>query len=382
MTGRGAGSAGRHFAGRPRWWSSLGSAWLFVLVLVAAVPVAIVLATGSSSSHPAGPKSVVVASVPYWSFDTGTSLLVDNRQDVNELSPWIYGLNGDGQIVEQFPQGHSSAKGLKAMRELKKPLVPTIANVSGGGWSYQPFGSILHSPSRLQEHVNDIVSLVRDSDYAGVDIDYENLRGSDRSAFTGFLSTLAAALHKDGRTLSVAVFAKTTDVGYDQRNVAQDYAAIGRVADEVRLMGYDYHWTTSGPGPIGPVDWIRGVLKYATSQIPAHKIVLGVPFYGYDWVGHKGRTVTWNAATDLARQHGATVHFDATSQCPWFAYTAADGSKHTVWFENTASTSAKLRAAKQQGIRGVFLWMFGGPEGSTWAALRNAYPVDTEGLSS
>ena len=186
-------------------------------------------------------------------------------------------------------------------------------------------------------------------DYAGIDIDYEDLQASDRTAFTTFITQLAGALHVAGKMLSVDLFAKSSDRGYDQRNLAQDYQAIGRVADQVRLMGYDYHWASSGPGPVAPISWIRAVLSYAKTQIPAGKIILGVPLYGYDWSGGHGTPVSWLQAFQLSGRYGVRPQFDAASQSPWFAYTDAAGRRHVVWFENGPSTRPSSRRRKTPG---------------------------------
>jgi spore germination protein YaaH len=177
------------------------------------------------------------------------------------------------------------------------------------------------------------------------------------------------------------LFAKASDAGYAPRNVAQDYAAIGRVADQVRLMGYDYHWNSSPAGPIAPVSWIRAVLQYAKTQIPPSKIVLGVPLYGYDWVGDHGESVTWRQAVQLASEHHATIHYDTSSQAPWFAYTAV-GGRHTVWFENAQSSRAKFGLAQQAGIGGVYLWMYGNGEPSTWSVLHQVLPTAHSAIPS
>ena len=55
-----------------------------------------------------------------------------------------------------------------------------------------------------------IVALVQREHYAGIDIDYEDLRASDKNAFTAFITQLADALHAKGKVLSVDLFAKTT----------------------------------------------------------------------------------------------------------------------------------------------------------------------------
>jgi spore germination protein YaaH len=327
---------------------------------------------GSAPRH-----TLVVASMPYWNINHGTTVVLGHRQDVTEASPWLYGLSNSGQINTQYPprEAASVAAEIKRLRGAGKLIVPSIANITGGKWSYGSVGRMLHSPELMAAHVTAIVALVQRNQYAGIDLDYENLHAADRQAFSAFVTRLAHALHAKGKVLSVAVFAKTTKAGTDPRNVAQDYAAIGRAADQVRLMAYDYHWESSAPGPVAPISWVRAVLRYAKTQIPASKIILGVPLYGYDWVGHHGTGISWLEALRLSRQYHAAARYDPASQAPWFSYRDAAGHQHTVWFENAASSRAKFDAAQGAQIGGVYLWMYGYEDTGTWSALSHVLPT-------
>lgn len=327
--------------------------------------------------QPRPAPSLVVASVPYWNMSYGTASVLSNQDTFSEVSPWMYGLNSAGEIVPQYPPGQAGAidAQLARLRAAHVPLVPTLSNVVDGNWVYQPLVTrILYDPTVRARHVAAIVALVQRQRYAGIDIDYESLHASDRNAFTAFITQLAAALHAKGKVLSVDLFAKPDNRGYDQRNLAQDYHAIGAVADQVRLMGYEYHWATSAPGPVAPIGWIRAVLRYAKTQIPAKKIILGVPLFGYDWVDGHGTPVSWLQAFQLSKRYGVTPHFDDGSQSPWFGYTDSSGRRHVVWFENGPSTAAKFQAAESAGIGGVYLWVYGLEDSSIWTALRQGVP--------
>jgi spore germination protein YaaH len=345
------------------------------IVAIAATLAVVTRQSSGAEPVPAGP--VVVASMPYWNLHHGTTAVLADPGDVNEASPWIYGLDAKGGIVDQFSADqHAEVTGdVDRLREAGLRVVPTLANVVNGNFAYQPIAGILHDGNRTGDHIAAIVDLVDSNGYAGIDIDYEDLHAGDRQAFTDYVTRLAAALHAHGKLLSVALFAKASDAGYDQRNVAQDYAAIGRAADQVRLMGYDYHWESSPPGPIAPVTWIDSVLAYARTQIPADKIVLGIPMYGYDWVGNRGASVTWQQAVNLARHYHVPIGFDRSSQSPWFRYTDASGRRHEVWFENTASVTAKLAAARAVDAGGVYLWLYGTEDPGVWAALHQKFPL-------
>jgi spore germination protein len=361
----------RHRPGQRRRRGVSSYAWLIVIPAAICSVVLLVVATRSGP-----PPRLVVASLPYWNIGPGTEAVLANRNDVDEVSPWMYGLNSNGQIIPDSGIDRTALKAnLDRLRGAGLAIVPTLANINAqGNWTYPVVARVLHSPALAARQVAEIVSLVETNHYAGIDLDYENLRAGDRQAFTAFATSLASALHAKGKILSVALFAKTTNAGYAPRNVAQDYAAIGKVADQVRLMAYDYHWPTSPPGPIAPIGWIRDVIKYAKTQIPPSKIVLGIPEYGYDWSGGHATAIGWLQALRLSRQYHVRPRYDASTQSPWFSYTVK-GHKHVVWFENAESSQAKLDVARGSGIGGVYLWMYGYADPGTWSVLHKLLPV-------
>jgi spore germination protein YaaH len=356
---------------------------LWALWSGAALLVAAVVAVTLLMHFTTGASATAVASLPYWSFSGGTDTVLSHRQDFNEVSPWIYGLSGSGQIEIQYPPSQPQVMAdIGRIRAAGLRVVPTIANMSGGQWAYQPVARMLHDPALMNAHIASIVTLADKQNYAGIDIDYEGLHAGDREAFSTFITRLATALHAHGKILSVAVFAKTTDAGYGGQNVAQSYSVIGRAADQVRVMGYDYHWNTSPAGPIAPVGWVRSVLGYARTQIPPSKIILGIPLYGYDWVGDHGADLTWQQAVQLAAAHNAAVQYDSASQAPWFSYTDSAGRTHQVWFENPESSAAKFAIAKDAGIGGIFLWMYGDEAPATWPQLHHYLPLGSQPTAS
>ncbi|HEY4022077.1 MAG TPA: glycosyl hydrolase family 18 protein [Pseudonocardiaceae bacterium] len=352
-----------------------GGIWLGVLSL-GVVSVIVLLVSLQGSPAPL-PPPVVVVSTPYWNMQHATQTIIAQHGDVSEASPSIYAIDAAGDVTDQYAPSAAAATAanLAALHKAGVRLVPTIANVVNGGFTYQPLASILHDPARGAHNIAEILALVQQQNFAGIDVDYENLHGPDRQAFSDFIGKLADVLHAHGKTLSVTLFAKASDAGYDQRNIAQDYGAIGKVADEVRLMGYDYHWATSDPGPIAPVNWIQDVLRYAVSAIPPSKIILGVPMYGYDWVDGVGTPVAWLQAFRLATQYHATIRFDSASETPYFSYTDAKNQYHQVWFENAASATAKLDVARNSAIAGVYMWLYGYEDTNVWPALHQAFPV-------
>ena len=183
-------------------------------------------------------QSLVVASVPYWNIDYGTTSVLSNRHTFSEMSPWMYGLNRSGQIVPQYGPAQAATVDaqLARLRAARIPLVPTLANVVQGKWVYRPvLTSLLHNARLRARHVAAIVTLVQRQHYAGIDIDYEDLRAGDRSAFTAFITQLADALHANGKILSVQPFREA------------DQSWLRPAQHRARLSGY---WPGGRPGAV------------------------------------------------------------------------------------------------------------------------------------
>ena len=53
---------------------------------------------------------------------------------------------------------------------------------------------------------------------------------------------------------------------------------------------------------VAPLDKVRQVVEYALSQIPAEKLILGIPNYGYDWQLPYERGVTRLRRSEMCRQ--------------------------------------------------------------------------------
>jgi spore germination protein YaaH len=328
-----------------------------------------------------GPQ--VVASLPVWNLEGGSETITAHASSFTAASPSVYEVSPAGEIVlRPQPDGVSAADCFATLRERDVPIMPIISNTHEGAWEPQLIQTILHDPNLVQRHVDAIVTLVLEEEFAGIDIDYENLTADDRDVFSRFIAQLADALHAEDKILSVDVFAKESDEGYDARNLAQDYAALGRAADQVRLMAYDRHWQTSPAGPIAPLNWVRSVLSYAVSEIPKHKIVLGLPTYGYNWIEDNGQLVSWQQAYGLSQKLDVPVRWDPAAQSPWLTYQDEQGVRRTIWFENTFSITTKLELAQSYDIGGVFLWLVGDEDDGVWPVISdfaNGETVQVEG---
>lgn len=112
--------------------------------------------------------------------------------------------------------------------------------------------------------------------YHGVNLDFEGLGWRDddgklvtvKNNFTQFVTLLASELKKDNLSLTLTLHAPNSAYqGYD-------YQALGKQADRIIIMAYDY-----GTKP-EPVDLVIEAVERARSVVPSEKLVLGISIPG------------------------------------------------------------------------------------------------------
>ncbi len=206
--------------------------------------------------------------------------------------------------------------------------------------------------------------------FAGINLDFEGVPRRERGRLTAFVGRLEAALHRRHKLLSIDVPALTRQKAASS---AFSYRALGRKVDAILVMAYDYSYPGSRPGPIAPLWWVRDVLAYARATVPAAKIRLGLPFYGYDWVGRRASGLTLAQVRQVAASHRVRIRWDGRAHVPYFHY-GPRRARHTVYFTNQKSIAQELQAARQAGVLGVFYWFVGSGTASVFAPVASYQP--------
>ena len=308
------------------------------------------------------------------SFDSVNRQSFEANADIlDEVSPFWYSANARGDIL------HGSDARDKTLVELAHSknvlVIPTIHNIL----TTDPVPSIIRSPERRARHIRNIVDEVLANNYDGIDIDYELLDSSLRPDYSAFITDLAKELHAQGRLLTIAVHAKTAD--YGGLGGFQDWAVLGQAVDRLRIMTYDYHWRGGGPGPVAPIYWVRAVADYAKTVVDPAKVVIGVPFYGYNWPpGGDAIAQTWTDINDLIQSNKLEVNLKESDsnglvEENWITYGSRLG-RRTVYFATSRSLDAKIELVQQLDLAGIAIWRLGGEDPRNWQVIRGKLVED------
>lgn len=242
-------------------------------------------------------------------------------------------------------------------------------------WSRSVIANLLHNLEAQTRLFADIGRTGLKYGYGEINVDIEHVEPAIREALSRFVERLTAHLHEVGLEVSISVPAKTWDDPEHGWSGGFDYSRIGQAVDRIYLMTYDEHGYSSGPGPIASSGWVESVVTYAVSQMPSHKVYVGIPGYGFDWTdGEKPRYISYSQAITQADELGAGVRRDEASNTPTYTY-IRDGKEHEVWFEDAASSAFKLDLVESNDLGGIALWRAGLEDPKLWRAIARTFDV-------
>lgn len=276
---------------------------------------------------------------------------------IDELLPFSYGYNEDGSLIA-MNDDRLLSEADRFGRRKRMVITPLDRNER---FNNQLVIRLLESSVIQDTLLANILNVMGEKGYQALDIDFEFIPAAYREAYVAFIQKTTKILHDSGFEVSVAVPPKIAD---DQPGLLYegiDYEGIGRAADTVFLMTYEWGYKYGPPMAVAPVPNVRRVLDYAVSVIPNDKIYMGIPNYAYDWPLPFERNVTEAEtignveAVRRAYQYRTEILYDETARAPYYYYTK-DGIQHVVWFEDVRSIREKYNLVAEYGFRGAGYW--------------------------
>jgi spore germination protein len=307
--------------------------------------------------------------------ETGAEEIHEVGKDLTYWMPFAYRMTATGGLEAV----DDSAMIQAAIAERVVPVL-CITNFSATEAGSTLAHTILSNNDIQERLLTNIITLMKEKGYRGINIDFENVLPADRVLYNQFLQRTVDRLHPEGYFVSTALAPK---VSAEQKGLlyeAHDYEAHGRIVDFVVLMTYEWGYRLGPPQAISPLNQIKRVLDYAVTVIPRDKIFFGFQIYARDWVlphvpGTEAETFSQQEAVRRAVQHNVSIQYDETAQSPFFRYADDQGQTHEVWFEDARSAQAKFDTVKNYKLRGISYWVLGYPYPQNWALLEDNFTI-------
>ena len=310
--------------------------------------------------------------------DEAVPIIRENGKHLTYLSPFAYRIREDGDL-EPIKDDPAIAT---AIEEAAVPMM-SITNFTSTELGENLASQVLNSTEIKNRLINNILRIMKQKKYQGLNIDFENVLPKDRVAYNQFLQLAVDRLHPEGFFVSTALAPKT---GPEQAGLlyeAHDYEAHGRIADFVVLMTYEWGYRRGQPQAISPLNQIKRVLDYAVSVMPRNKIYFGFQIYARDWrlphvTGQEAETFSNQEAVARAVRYGAIIQYNTVAQSPYFRYRDEDGIEHEVWFEDARSAQAKFDTVKSYNLGGISYWALGYPFPQNWVLLEDNFTINKQ----
>lgn len=308
----------------------------------------------------------------------------------------------DGNL--RWIEADVASQSIPLLQALKRnnPALRTMLAI--GGWTRSGhFSNIARDPVLRTRFCQNASKLAVEHGFDGIDLDWEfpvsgGLKTNenapeDRHNLTLLVEGLRRTIDARGKGHLLSVVVPGTANTLKNFELAQ----LTPYVDWFGLMAYDFHgaWDhrTGHHAPLyrSKFDTFpnaatrnvnASVQEVLHEGVPAHKIVLGVPFYGRAWRGvhpkHHGLFQPADgpsvgsyergvfAYSDILRFPPETYlpHFDSSAQAPYmYAPTVENGL--FITYDNPRSIAEKTTYARQRGLGGVLCWALSNDPGAT-----------------
>ena len=331
------------------------------------------------------PRREVIGFLPYWLVNKAET---DYSKYLTTLTYFSLTVNDDGTIQKYTHPGESEP-GYLALTSGKIDPFLNNAKAKNLNLSLSVFSgddstinNLLADPEVSAKNLAEAVTpIMANYGFSDLNLDIEQVEDASPEArlkFARFVQTVKGNLDpKIIKSLSIDMtayaFVKDTNLS--------DPAALAPLVDKIILMAYDYHSIGSYvTGPVAPGEGAGTVSEFDTQSavaaalkiMPAKKLILGIPLYGYGWetIGNVPRSavvpgtgfVISNARAEslLADCATCSAQFDEIDKENHFIYQdEITKTYYQIFYPDKIATQYKINLAKQNSLGGIALWALG-----------------------
>ena len=233
--------------------------------------------------------------------------------------------------------------------------------------------TLLASTQARRKMVNYLVDEALRLGIEGINLDFEYIREECGYSYVQFVRELSIACRKNQLVFSIDV---PVPMDFNRHFNRKE---LGTVADYIIIMGYDEHYVGSETaGSVASIGFEENGIIGTLEDVPAEKIISGVPFYTRIWytvTDAEGTTYVNSEAIGMdtvdrtLETYGVTPVWNEETAQYYAAWTTEDGVLCEIWVEEEESLARKARLVSQYGLGGIAAWVLGFERSSVWEVL-------------
>lgn len=248
---------------------------------------------------------------------------------------------------------------LQSIVDLKKKYAHLKVLLSIGGWGSGRFSEMASDNTKREQFAKDCARAVKQFHLDGIDIDWEYPTSSAAGISshindTHNFSLLMKAIRKAIGTKKLLTMASVASGKYVAFDIVAPYLNF------VNIMTYDsgnppYHHASLYRSALsGNTTCEEAVAAHITAGMPAHKFVLGIPFYGR---GNKEEVKSFIDYKDLLKLQGLEKKWDDVAKAN---YMVNQQGEFVLSYESPESIRLKCDFIRAKGLLGAMYWEYAG----------------------
>lgn len=325
-------------------------------------------------------RKETIGFLPSWSVANKSKVYPENLTQIIYFGLTV---NKDGNLIkyneENLPVLEWTYFNSDYFTEIRKVASKSGTKVllSIKSFDNETIDNVISSKTATNRLADQLLILVKQYDLGGVNIDFEYFTDTTfptAKYFANFLTELSSKLKNNNPESIVSLDVNATVVIKDK---AYNMTEIAKSVDQIILMAYDYRQQNSTrAGPVSPINGDKNehsILKSVESlsgRVPNDKLILAIPFYGYEWqtinknnkspvVPGTGALATYKRAMLLLEENDSiTEHWDDISKSPWISFTQY-GKIKQIYYENDKSIIEKINYSNENKFGGIAIWALG-----------------------
>lgn len=273
-------------------------------------------------------SSKVVGYLPSYRFDLNNSI---DYCKVTHLNICFANPDSNGNLqIKNFSQIINTAKE-------QNPNIVICISLGGGVLSSsvkQTWSDLIDKPANRPAFITKIINFVESNNLDGVDFDLE--WDAITSGYSDFVIALNDSLDAHNKLFTAALPAT-----YRYPEITN--AAL-KVFDFINIMAYDATgpWSPNKPGQHSSYNFAKLAINYWKNQkVPNEKLVLGVPFYGYNF-DDKNNVFAFTYAT-MVNQNTSNADIDQIEK---------------AYYNGRPTIEKKVKLASKE-VAGIMIWELG-----------------------
>jgi len=353
-------------------------------------------ATAGSLATPAPPSVAdqpplkpheVFGFAPYWS-------LADNSEfDLSGLTTVDYfsiGVNPDGSLSDSGPgwDGYQSQNFIDLINRAHAAGDRVVLTVND--FSQSSLDQLATSATAPQTLAQSLLLLVKAKALDGVNLDLEGSGSADQVGITNIVQVVSQTLKAANPHYQITMDTYASSAG-DTAGF-YDIPALSAYVDAFFVMAYQLNLRSppnSNSSLTSSMFSNQTTVNQYANAAPASKVILGLPFFGYDWPTTNGTLQAQPAGAptiityEQEASSGHPMYWDSVTDTAWTSYQVGT-QWHEAFFENPASLYLAAQLADDNDIGGVGIWalgMDGSNDQAMVSALDGNAPAQKDGLA-